>query len=137
MSACLETKSHLSKTRKSFFFFCSSYRFFCILVVVELWPNRRLMRRTDRKKEKMNGVDTIRSREEPTSISCCEYESVHHLRKPKKIEEMNATRFTIGWLFEEKKRAISISWALIVYRKADIIRIDRIEYIYIHFPRTN
>jgi hypothetical protein len=26
----------------------------------------------------MNGVDTIRSREETTSISCYEYESVHH-----------------------------------------------------------
>jgi hypothetical protein len=35
----------------------------------------------------MNDVDTIRSREEPTSISCCEYEAVHHhhhLRKKKK-----------------------------------------------------
>jgi hypothetical protein len=26
----------------------------------------------------MNGVDTIRSREETTSISCYEYESLHH-----------------------------------------------------------
>jgi len=39
----------------------------------------------------MNGIDTISSREEPTSISCYEYEAVHHLieKKPREKQKEN------------------------------------------------
>ena len=37
----------------------------------------------------MNGVDTIRSRKEPTFISCYEYESVHDFLKKKKMRKRN------------------------------------------------
>jgi hypothetical protein len=35
----------------------------------------------------MNGVDTIRLREETTFISCFEYESVHHQHHPERERE--------------------------------------------------
>ncbi len=57
MSACSETKSHLSKTRKSLFFSLPILSLY-ILIVVELW----LKSRTSRGK-KMNSVDTVSSRE--------------------------------------------------------------------------
>jgi hypothetical protein len=88
-----ETKSHLSKTRKSLFLPSLSLSLSWIRVIDELWPNRRLTSRTSRGK-KMNGVDTIRLREETTSISCYEYESVHHSmkEKPTKKEESERKR---------------------------------------------
>jgi len=47
----------------------------------------------------MNGVDTIRLREETTFISCFEYESVHHQRHPERERERARKR--------ENKRKIS------------------------------
>ncbi len=54
--------------------------------------------------KKMNGVDTIRLREETTFISCFEYESVHHQHHPEREREKKKKRnisfskshFTIG-----------------------------------------
>jgi hypothetical protein len=70
----------------------------------------------------MNGVDTIRLREETTFISCFEYESVHHQRHP--LRERERTRenkrripslkisfynWTIAYLYMTiKKKPISI-----------------------------
>jgi hypothetical protein len=49
----------------------------------------------------MNGVDTIRLREETTFISCFEYESVHHQHHPERKREgerflPSKSDFTIG-----------------------------------------
>lgn len=114
---------------------------YVLVVIVELWPIQRLTSRTSHGK-KMNDVDTISSREEPTSISCYEYESVHHLLKKKKTRETKKRKKRVlppnliyNWLivylhwlsFFSKKtifylRAIVI--IIVVYREEDIIRKD-------------
>jgi hypothetical protein len=66
----------------------------------------------------MNGVDTIRLREETTFISCFEYESVHHqhhLERERRREkfplslEISFYNWTIAYLsMSIKKKTISI-----------------------------
>ncbi len=89
----------ICQKRESLFFFSCPFSFslsIYLLIVDDLWLNRRLSSRTSCGK-KMNGIDTISSREEPTSISCYEYESVHHLIE-KKNPERNKKKIRKEWV---------------------------------------
>jgi hypothetical protein len=116
MSACPETKSHLSKNEKVSF----SLSLF-IHVIDELWLNRRPTSRTSCGKKWMV-LTQLGLREETTFISCFEYESVHHQHHPKREREWEKktkrmipsllpfkSHFTIGrshiyiWLLKKKQ----------------------------------